>query len=1771
MKVRYFRNPANHFHSLRFLVALLGTCLAAPSPAQVVFDAATDESVPSVLRLWSNGAKSLSLAEDETGRVLRIQSEGSAAALVIGRECPIDATVLEFTYFLPSNAPVRSINAGMRVKEDGGRQTQVRLAPVFGQWRTERLPIARFMRGDIWRAGTATTAQSLEIGIVSGHGPFQMDVARIEIAHEEGPSSPMVRPMRLIGSGTFARRFEVAGEPRKAWLMALGRPRFRAVVNGREVGCGTFTNAGDWPCRGETVPVAAEFSLEDVLRGGENEVELIVESGDSAECAAVIGWEDEDGRHHVVATDASWLRDGGTDEVLPPALRATPLSEGGGTGGTLRAIPLSEGGKTTGSPPFWDIYPVRPPVAWCPPAERMNPATAPEVVTRSPLLKPAVTHGRWGTERRADGRWFLTTPTGASFFLYGIQTVNCFRQNYGYLDWARRAYATERDWASDAVAFVQRLGYNAVGVAASARSAFDAAAARGMLNLEYIGCADGGPFLVNAQGKRLVGLCDPFDPEFRRRLRERLVAVAPGLNARPAVFGICVGNEAHIEGNVASISSSGYVYSEACGREFVRWLRERYDGDVALLNRAWFGSRESEWLQTFDEVLERKPDPFDGRAPVIDDPEYVAAMAHLGRPVSAGADGAPKGAMREDFDAFAVHTVRIYAETVLDLMREFFPDKLIGSNRFLGGATEEMYRCWSNYDIIAVNSYPMSVWGDTVFTERQMDLIRLAHRATGRPVVLTEWGVQAMDIAMQSPSATLWTQAERGRGYGKALRQVVEELPFVAGVVAFGFQNLADSEGQGWGLVDNEGRPYRDYVEGVADAARWLDRYFAPPRVTTSAPGWVFTEDEHPSFVAAAPSAEQQADTPHAESEGETPRTPRTPREVNPNSAWRLLDWRGREVRRGEWPADGQLELEPLPPGFYRVETATPLVTRHSSLVTSAAVPPFDFCVVRRDPCRNPDSPFAVDSALSHRAKTFDCPWYDGNTFRVVCELMRKCGVVQTRERMSWSGMNPERGVYNYGRRLDNVEHLRANGLVTTGIYGDTPAHAGGMVRGKRHLPVDLMELRTFMTNAVPTFGDAYNAWGFWNEPDLAMVPEPVWEYVAAFKAFALSVRDADSAKPVLFGALADVPDPDFGEGLAANELVKFTDAFNIHTYLEPARLPQWIANLRTFMATCGRPELAVWLTEFGTNLEGDSTEDGVWEGLKAHSLEQEMVCAEWYPKGAIMMQMGGIARSWLFLFGCYNERGGRKDWGTMRRDGHVKPICAALSTLTGELGDARLLGEVKVGEGVRAFLYTRDGARESGQSDGARESGQSDGARESGQSDGARESRQPADGGAPGDRAIAVGADRRGARQTLVFWSVSEIDTLAQGPVHPEEVLERPFEIEVKANHAVLPPALRTTPLSEGGESVDLPPSERGDAPEGQGGVLRLVDMMGSPLPAPSTMSGGAPVSLPMPPSARGDAPEGQGGVLRLVAERYPQYLTGPLGLVPDIPATPPGRVCRYEAAPDEDLSVVVRPKLSERDFEIVGHKSRAELVGESGDISVELWNFSHQEKRGRLTVGTDTRVAEAVPSAADIVLPPLGHVAIPYRYSPPADGPLDALLSFRFESSDGVSTRAAVPVFDRPRFLAGCEVVPLALEDPTVWRRNDSGQSYSCTYDEIEKAVRFDVGWTGETGPWFMPWHDLKLPEESFADAKMLEFEVKSEQDKVENDYNSAVFMPTWADGHAVNIHYPSPGFAWEKRRVALPPDAGGIVSFRLGGAPRGRRLTFWLRNVRLLREAK
>ncbi|HNX05812.1 MAG TPA: hypothetical protein PKI32_09935, partial [Opitutales bacterium] len=490
-------------------------------------------------------------------------------------------------------------------------------------------------------------------------------------------------------------------------------------------------------------------------------------------------------------------------------------------------------------------------------------------------------------------------------------------------------------------------------------------------------------------------------------------------------------------------------------------------------------------------------------------------------------------------------------------------------------------------------------------------------------------------------------------------------------------------------------------------------------------------------------------------------------------------------------------------------------------------------------------------------------------------------------------------------------------------------------------------------------------------------------------------------------------------------------------------------------LAEAGVPGWQVWLTESGTNLEGNGSRPSVSKGFMAHSPEQEMILAEFAPKSAIRHQQGGIFRNWYFLFGCYNEQSGRRDWGTMRRDGTVKPIHASMATVASELGDAKLLGEKKFKAGVRAFVYVKPG----------------------------------------------------GGR-TLAYWRESAVDTARGGPLRLSEAPATEIEIA---------------------------------APDGE---YVNVDMMGTPGKISAA-----------------------GGKLKLAADRFPQYLRGAGNLDADIAATDPGKLANYHPGADEDLSVVIRPETNAEDFDITGQKCIAELVKEKGRLRIEIWNLSGETKKGSLAVKGGT--LEGIPE--ELVLAPWGRAALEAAYRPdPGDD-----TSFKLDIS-GVfngrrATRVRIPVLYTWLFMRDCKSVGLdRLNRTDAWARNDSGQKFTCTRDEKENAVRFDVEWDGSGGAWFFP--VAKLAEgESFENAKYLEFEVKSRQDKVENDMHLVQVMCLYRHAGCKNVPFKAPTFEWEKRRIALPSDPGDIHSFRVGCLPHGKRLEFCVRNFRILKAKK
>jgi hypothetical protein len=168
--------------------------------------------------------------------------------------------------------------------------------------------------------------------------------------------------------------------------------------------------------------------------------------------------------------------------------------------------------------------------------------------------------------------------------------------------------------------------------------------------------------------------------------------------------------------------------------------------------------------------------------------------------------------------------------------------------------------------------------------------------------------------------------------------------------------------------------------------------------------------------------------------------------------------------------------------------------------------------------------------------------------------------------------------------------------------------------------------------------------------------------------------------------------------------------------------------------------------------------------------------------------------------------------------------------------------------------------------------------------------------------------------------------------------------------------------------------------------------------------------------------------------------------------------------------------------------------------------------------------------------------------------------------------TTQVVIPLFFAKRFLASCERIPLETANPSLWERNSSADEQTIAFDEVEGAIRFDAVWRDDLKDrWHYPIRRLALPRESPVGARRIVFEVKSEQDKVENDYRACKLMLASGDGKTdIYLDYDPPTREWEKRYVDIPPDTdlSTVTLLRIGANPLGSRCTIWIRNLNMLK---
>ncbi len=747
-------------------------------------------------------------------------------------------------------------------------------------------------------------------------------------------------------------------------------------------------------------------------------------------------------------------------------------------------------------------------------------------------------------------------------------------------------------------------------------------------------------------------------------------------------------------------------------------------------------------------------------------------------------------------------------------------------------------------------------------------------------------------------------------------------------------------------------------------------------------------------------------------------------------AACTVTDWRGREAARDVWPATGPLRLNVLPPGYYTL--------------TVSGTAPAAFAVVADPAARKnrPDPFFALDTAQS---------WLVPNKpelQRGIAGLVRLAGITRVRDRLGWNNVNPAPDRYEWGAYLTNAELLAARGIEIVTFYARSPDYVRTT---SPRLPDDLAATWRFARAASETFRGKIDVWEFWNEPDIHYAPEPVWEFAASLKAAALGHRAGNPGGAVLPGAVCNMVRTGYDYGLYANGIADYTEAVNFHTYAGLVRYPKIFGEMREFMSRAGLAGRALWVTENGTNLEGTV------EKNSGHTPEQELIVAEFLPKSQILLMNEGVARSYFFVFPPFKEREGRKDWGLLRQDYSVKITYAALANLTAELGAAELEGELKAGEGVRAFLF-----------------------------------RQP-DGS-----------------QTLVFWSISQVDRAYNSIVYDGDLGKRPLSLAVPA------------------------------------GLYRLTDLTGMEEQVASLT-----------------------GTLALTATRFPAYLSGLAGLKPEKPPFPAGKLISPSPSASEDPSVVLKVRLNRDDFKITNLKSLANLAGETGRLVCEAWNLSPEPKRGSIVI----RGAKTAGLPEHLELPPFGRAMLELTVTPetPPEGAQQELRFGGVFNGKQIS-ESVIPVYLHRLAFRNTREIRLDAERPERWRRNDSALTSKIAFDPVEQALRFDADW-GDRYAWIYPEYILNLPEESFGKGVMLAFDIKSVQDKPENDFDYTYLMLVAGDakehGKAEYVEYTRPLTEWQSCYVpfhAVKMPLENVRMIRLGMNPKGSKITYWIRNLRL-----
>ena len=412
-----------------------------------------------------------------------------------------------------------------------------------------------------------------------------------------------------------------------------------------------------------------------------------------------------------------------------------------------------------------------------------------------PVEPPAVTRpappagfppgGRFRLEKTGE-TWWLVTPEGRPFWSVGTDA-------HGFKRPAEGERMTEA---------MRRIGFNSLGGWSNVwrwgpindrMSSEEPPPFAAFVALETSGLPESCARLVDPAEKAGPGdhaFPDPFDPAFEPEYRKMAADIASACAGKKWLAGWFIDNERDHD------RLDRKVWSGHAGKVFRSRLEKRY-GKIGKLNAAWGSS-----FSTFDDLAAKKP---------------VSALR--------------EGRMYEDCREFTREIVNKFVDIAVRAVREADPGALVFSNRFMLGGVEDTLDYLGQYapcDGIAVNIYPSN--RSPGIDPDQRAILERIHRLSGKPVLIGEWSVPALDSRLyDNPDGldfsfpdTVDTQTQRARQAACVLTDFYN-LPFIVGAHWFTWSDFDSPKRQAnRGLFTAKGKPWQALIDALAGVNKRL-------------------------------------------------------------------------------------------------------------------------------------------------------------------------------------------------------------------------------------------------------------------------------------------------------------------------------------------------------------------------------------------------------------------------------------------------------------------------------------------------------------------------------------------------------------------------------------------------------------------------------------------------------------------------------------------------------------------------------------------------------------------------------------------------------------------------------------------------------------------------------------------------------------------------------------------------------------------------------------